>query len=82
MDEIEITTVKELKDFLNSFSNDTQVVFADRDNLPCRPCTWRCYSNAKEFIESKIIQEWHDRYLKDMYSMGIKDNAVVIKASF
>lgn len=82
MNEIKITTVKELKEFLNSFGGDTQVVFADRDNLPCRPWVWRCYSNAKEFVEEKIIQEWHDRYFNDMHSMGIEDNAVVIKASF
>ena len=82
MNKIKITTVKELRNFLSSLSDDTQVVFADRDNLPCRPYTWECYSTAKEFIEDKIKQEYLDRYFNDIHSMKIEDNAVVIKASF
>lgn len=77
-----ITTVGELKKFLNDVDNDIQVSFADSSCLPCRPYKWYIYKNAEEFIKEKIRQEYQCNYFKDMNSCSIKNNAIVIHAEF
>lgn len=82
MNRQKITTVGELRKFISNIDDSVQVCFADRDCLPCRPYKWYINNGAKEFIEEKIVEHARERYFKDMDSMNIKDNAIVIHAEF
>ena len=61
-----ITTVGELRNFLNGVNDNVQVSFADRDCLPCDPFKWYIYNGAKDFIKERIVEGCQENYLKDM----------------
>lgn len=78
---MKITTIKELKNFLNNFNEDTQITFADGECMPCKPWVWEI-DKIDTFLENNITEECRQDIYKDMQQMNIQPTDIVIHAEF
>lgn len=77
-----ITTVSELKKFLDKFSNNVSIYFADDNCEPCKPFSFEI-GTVKDFIEEYVENEYQEEaYDNAMTDFQADKHDIVIYAEF
>ena len=74
--EAKITTVEEMKKFLENFKGEDKIVFTNGDMAPCRPYTFKVMS------VKNLTDKWLDCTDEALAEVKVKPTDVVIYASF